>query len=499
MCYNANVWRFAPDAAPERSDGMKVSLFKRLKRFLKECLCWDRPFVRNVFFVALPMVMQSLVESSLHIVDGLMVSALGDAAYSAVTQANRFTVLFNMFCFGTCTGSAIFMSQYWGARDVKRLRWSMGLAMRFALAVAAVFGGVGVLFPRQVVACFLTPGESFEMAAKYLRLVAPGYLFSAVNGVYATAIKSAEKTHIPMLAGIGGILFNTLFNYLMIFGHGGFPAMGVEGAALATTLSALVTMLINIACAYGLRLPAGAKPSEWKPREKDFTGRFVKTAIPVVLNEGLWGLGTTMYSVYYGRMGDAAVATMGVCNTINDLVWVAIFALMNAAAIIIGKTLGTGDREKAYLYAKRMIAGAMLSGALLGVAVILLRWPMVNLFSGLSEAVRQKAQLILALGGATIWFRSFNSINVVGVLRSGGDTVFSLLLDAGVLWTVSVPLTGMAALCWHWPLEYVFLCTLAEEIVKIAIGVPRLKSRKWMNVLTEEKEGADCAADGACC
>lgn len=462
----------------------------RLRSFLRDCLCWDRPFARNVFLVALPMVMQSLVESSLHIVDGLMVSALGDAAYSAVTQANRFTFVFNLFCFGTCSGSAIFMSQYWGARDIKRLRWSMGLAMRFALIVAALFTAVGMLFPRQVVACFLTPGESFEMAVQYLRIVAPGYLFSAVNGVYATAIKSAEKTHLPMLAGIGGIIFNTFFNYMLIFGHGPFPAMGVEGAALATTLSALVTLLINLAFAYGKRLPAGAKPSEWFCKEPGFASHFVKTAVPVVLNEGLWGLGTTMYSVFYGRMGDAAVATMGVCNTINDLVWVAIFALMNACAILVGKTLGSGDKERAYLYGKRLISGAVLAGLLLGVVVYLLRWPLVNLFSGLSESVRQKAQLILILGGASIWFRALNTVNVVGVLRSGGDTVFSLALEAGTLWLVGVPLTGLAALCWHWPLEAVYLCTVVEEIVKMLIGIPRLKSRKWMHVLTEAKENA---------
>lgn len=144
----------------------KRSPAARLGQFLRECLCWDKAFTRNVFLVALPMVLQSLVESSLHIVDGLMVSALGDAAYSAVTQANRFTFVFNLFSFGTCSGSAIFMSQYWGARDIKRLRWSMGLAMRFALIIAAVFAAVGMLFPRQVVACFLTPGESFELAGQ---------------------------------------------------------------------------------------------------------------------------------------------------------------------------------------------------------------------------------------------------------------------------------------------------------------------------------------------
>ena len=251
-----------------------------------------------------------------------------------------------------------------------------------------------------------------------------------------------------------------------------------------------MTLLINLAFAYGKRLPAGAKPSEWFCKEPGFASHFVKTAVPVVLNEGLWGLGTTMYSVFYGRMGDAAVATMGVCNTINDLVWVAIFALMNACAILVGKTLGSGDKERAYLYGKRLISGAVLAGLLLGVVVYLLRWPLVNLFSGLSESVRQKAQLILILGGASIWFRALNTVNVVGVLRSGGDTVFSLALEAGTLWLVGVPLTGLAALCWHWPLEAVYLCTVVEEIVKMLIGIPRLKSRKWMHVLTEAKENA---------
>ncbi|MEG0996650.1 MAG: MATE family efflux transporter [Clostridia bacterium] len=464
----------------------KASAPVRAFRFARECLHWDRPFARNVFFVALPMVLQQLVEASLHIIDGLMVSGLGDAAYSAVTQANRFTFVFNLFCFGACTGSAIFLSQYWGARDVKRMRNAMGMSMVFALAVAAVFMLGALIFPRQIVACFLPQGESFELAVKYLVAVAPGYLFSAISGVYGTTIKSAEKTYIPMIAGIASIACNTLLNYAMIFGHFGFPAMGVEGAALATIISVALAMCINIAFAYGKHLPAGAKPSEWFCRDGAFVRKYTKTVIPVIFNEGLWALGTTMYSVFYGHMDNATsvTATIGITNTINDLVWVAIFAMMNATAIIVGKTLGEGDRDRAYLYAKRMFAGAMVAGAALGVLVIALRGPLVNLFSGLSLEVRDKAQLIVLLGGLTIWFRAFNTINVVGVLRSGGDTLFSLALDVGTLWLVSVPATGIAALVLHWPLEYVYLCTFLEEVVKLCIGVPHFKKKTWMNVLT---------------
>ena len=285
-----------------------------------------------------------------------------------------------------------------------------------------------------------------------------------------------------------GIATNTLLNYALIFGNFGMPALGVEGAAIATVISAAVGMLINVGCAYGMHLPAGARLSEMFRWDGAFVKRFLRTMFPVVLNEGFWALGTSMYSVFYGRMGNIAVAATGICNTINDLVWVAIFALMNATAIIVGKTLGSGDRDNAYLYAKRLMAGAMTAGAALGAVVIALRWPLVGLFGGLSPEVRDKAAVILLLGGLTIWFRAFNTINIVGILRSGGDTLFSLVLDIGTLWVVGVPAVGLAALVFKWPLEVVYALTFLEELVKVVFGVPHFKKKKWMNVLTGAKE-----------
>ncbi|MEG2719680.1 MAG: MATE family efflux transporter, partial [Clostridia bacterium] len=155
------------------------------------------------------------------------------------------------------------MSQFWGARDVKRMRHSMGLCMGFSLLVALVFMGGAILFPRQLMGLFLPQGESFELAVKYLVIVAPGYLFTAIDGVYGITMKAAEKTYIPMLAGLASILTNTVLNYALIFGKFGCPALGVEGAAIATVISTVVSMLINMAFAYGMHLPAGAKPSEW--------------------------------------------------------------------------------------------------------------------------------------------------------------------------------------------------------------------------------------------
>lgn len=434
------------------------------------------------------MVLQELVGASLHIIDGLMVSGLGDAAYSAVTQANRFTFVFQLFIFGTASGSAIFLSQYWGARDISRMRHAMGLALGMSFALSLLFSLAAILFPRQIIGFFLPAGESAELAVKYLTIVAPSYLLLALSNVYAVAIKTAEKTYIPMLAGLASIAANTALNYAFIYGKLGSPAMGVEGAALATVIAAMISLAINVAFSYGKKLPAGARPRELICRDPAFIKTFLKTVVPVIFNEGLWGLGTTVYSIYYGTMGDVNIAAMGVNSTIGDLMWVFIFGITNAAAIMVGKTLGQGDRERAYLYSKRLLAGGLALGVLLGILMLAFHAPLVGLFTGLSQEARDKAQLVLIFSSMFLWIRAFNCINVVGLLRSGGDTVFSLILDAGTLWLIAVPVTGIVALLLHWPIQYVYLCTLLDELVKLFIGVPHFKSKKWMNVFTHPKE-----------
>ncbi len=466
----------------------RLSPIARLAAFLRSCFVWDRPFLRNLLIVSLPMMLQELLGASLHIIDGMMVSGLGDAAYSGVIQANRYTFAFQLFLFGSTSGGVIFLSQYWGARDIPRMRQAMGLTLGGALLLALVFSLGGLLFPRQIVSVFLRPGESFELAVAYLRIIAPGYLLLAANAVYASVLKAAEKTHLPMLAGLAGVLTNTVFNYVMIYGKLGFPALGVEGAAIATVLSSGVTLAINLAFAYGKKLPAGAPLREMICREKAFLGKFLKTVAPVIVNEGLWGLGTTLFSVFYGVMGDVSIAAIGMSNTVNDLVWVGVMGVTNAAAILVGKTLGEGHRERAYLYAKRLLAAGLAGGMALGLLLLSLRHPLVGLFTGLSQATRGKAQVLILIAGLGLCMRSFNCVNIVGVLRSGGDTLYSMLLDVGTMWLLSVPMVGVGTLVFHWPIEIVFCLTYVDELVKLFIGIPRFASRKWIHVLTAAKE-----------
>ncbi|MDD3212386.1 MAG: MATE family efflux transporter [Eubacteriales bacterium] len=466
---------------------MQRSVFARTGAFLRSCLCWDRPFIRWVLIVALPIILQELVGASLHIIDGLMVSSLGDAAYSAVTQANRYTFVLQLFCFGTASGGTIFMSQYWGARDIPRMRHAMGISLAAVTLISLPFMAGAVLMPHTIISWFLPEGESRTIAVTYLAAVAPSYILVAWSTVYSMCIKAGEKTYIPLIAGVVSLCANTVLNYLLIFGQFGFPKLGVLGAAIATDIAAALQLGINLLFAYGKHLPAGATFRQMFSGDRGFVRRFSKVVTPVIFNEGLWSLGVTMYGVYYGHMGDIAVAATGICSTVDNLVWVFLFGMMHATAIIIGKTLGAGRKEEAYLYAKRMIAGAMTAGVVLGVVLILIRTPVLSLFGGLSTEAIEKARVILLFSAITMWFRAYNTINVVGVLRSGGDTVFSLCLDVGSMWIVGVPLCAVATFVLHLPVEYVYLCTFAEEIVKIIIGVPHFIGRKWLNNITEKK------------
>ncbi len=467
---------------------MQTNHSQRLKAFLISCFHWDKPFARRVLTITLPIILQNLIASSLQIVDGLMVSGLGDISYAAVVQTNRYTFLYQLFCFGVASGGAIFMSQYWGANDLRSMRRSMGLSLLWTGVVMVVFIAGAMIFPDPIIRLFLPQGESAEIAKVYLRWIIPSFLFHGVNMVYSTCLKSGEKPHLPLLSGSVGLGLNTLLNYGLIYGRLGMPAMGVRGAGLATCIASGVTLALTLQLSYGKQLPAGARFKEMMSWDKAFFTHFAKTTTPVVFNEGLWALGVTMYGVYYGHMGDTAVAAMGVVSNIDNLLWIFIFGMMHATAIIVGKAIGAGELDRAYLFAKRMIALSMLTGLVLGVMLAAIRLPMLSLFTGLSAAVLQTAATVLLIESFTMWFRAFNAINVVGVLRSGGDTVFSFKLDVGAMWLIGVPLCGVATYLLKWPVEMIYVCTLGEEIVKMIIGIPHFTSRVWIKNLTHTQE-----------
>ncbi|MDD4513370.1 MAG: MATE family efflux transporter [Eubacteriales bacterium] len=446
---------------------------------------WEPEFTRRFFRIAVPIILQMLVSASLNLVDNFMVSSLGDDAYSAVSQANRYTFVFQIFLFGCSSGSAIFLSQFWGKRDVKSVQKVMAINLRISVLVALLFASFAMCAPEFIASWFLRAGASRELAADYLRIVALGYLIQSVDNCFSATLKSCERTNIPMIAAIISILVNTFMNFCLIYGNFGLPRLGVKGAAIATVFAAAVSLTINVTLSYRKRLPSAINKESFILPDKAFMKRFAKTILPVILNEGLWSLGMMMYSVFYGNYGNEVVSGISIFNTIDNIIYVLIYGIMNSSAIIVGMAIGADDFKAAKLYSKRMLIGGVMISVVLGIVMFFMRDSMVSLFSGVSDTARSTASVLLMLVSFALPIKCMNSVMIVGILRAGGDSLFSMILEIGTVWGIGVPLLAMAVYLWGLPIQLAFLFTFAEEIVKIAISLPRYISGKWMHNLVK--------------
>ena len=459
----------------------------RYSRKMTQLFRWEPEFTRLFFRLVIPIALQNLVGASLHIVDNVMVSGLGEVAAAGVAQANRITFIVHLFQFGVTSGAGIFAAQFWGKRDVDGMRRVQGLALRLNVGIALAVIALLLCWPRAVLSAFLPAGPSLEAGLQYLLIVLPAYLITAIDSVFQMMLKSSERARVPMSASITALAVNTVLNYGLIYGRLGLPAMGVRGVAMSTAFSAALSLTINVSVSYRQKLAPAASLRDLRLPDRAFLARFFRTIGPVVLNEGLWAVGTTMYSVVYGHMGDGVVAAMAIVGTVDQLVFVLGWGVMNASSVIVGRSIGAGREDEAYLYAKRMLMMGVAVMAAMGAVLLCVRGPIVGLFR-YSDQTLSLAMQVLLISSFFLAVRAFNAVNIVGVLRSGGDTVFSMALDVGMLWLVGVPLALLAGLALHWTLPAVYLITQAEECMKMLVGLPRFLSKKWIrNLVKNEK------------
>jgi len=459
----------------------------RLRDKIAQLIRWEPDFTRLFFRLVIPIALQNLVGASLHIVDNIMVSGLGEISAAGVAQANRITFIVQLFQFGVTSGAGIFAAQYWGKRDVGGMRRVQGLALRLNAGIGLAVFALVQCWPEGVLSVFLPAGESFDAGLQYLRIISLGYLLTAIDSVFQMMLKSSERARVPMAASIIAIATNTVLNYGLIYGRLGLPAMGVQGVAMSTVFATALSLTINVTVSYRKKLAPAARLHDLRMPDRAFLARFFRTASPVVLNEGLWAVGTTVYSVVYGRMGDGMVAAMSIVGTVDQLVFVLGWGIMHASSVIVGRSIGAGQEEEAYLYAKRMLMVAVVAMSAMGVILLSTRGPIVSLFRYGEETLAMAKQLLL-ISSFFLAVRAFNAVNVVGVLRSGGDTVFSMTLDVCVLWLVGVPLALLGGLAWQWTLPAVYLINQGEECLKVLIGLPRFISKKWIRNLVKNDE-----------
>ena len=450
----------------------------------------DKPFWRVTARLALPIAFQNVLTSSFQLVDTMMVSRLGGLTLSAVGMASQWGWLSNLLGFGLCSGMSVFVSQYWGVRDLKGIRRVLGIALATALVLTGAFLAVALLAPEFVLGLFNDDPDVVATGCRYLTIVCFSYPAVVLTNVLATVLRNTEQVKPPMYVSLLTTVVNAVVNYGLIFGKLGMPRMGVAGAAIATCISAWlgpVLLLAISAVQKNLLIGPIRELLAFGPKNLK---RFFRRAFPVILNEGLWAFGILVLNTIYSNQGYEYYAGMTVFKTIADLCFAFYVGLGNACVIMVGKSVGQGKIPRALQDATRFSFLVPLTGLVIGGLTILFREPLISIFAmgdSLSALTLQTAYAVTLFCSLEVAFRNITYVQVVGVFRSGGDTFHGMLYDLGSLWLVSIPLTLLAAYVLHLPfLAIVAVAYLGEDIPKSILCLWYFRTKRWLKPVTEE-------------
>ncbi|RPH74146.1 MATE family efflux transporter, partial [bacterium] len=445
---------------------------------------------------AAPIALQNLIASSLNMVDTVLIGGLGPTAIAAVGLANQVFFLFNLISFGICSGAAIFTAQFWGERDEVNVRRVLGFSLLANLSVAVLFLALATFLPGPILSLFTRDPQVILLGSKFLRIISPSYLLFGITFAFAFTLRGVGQPAYPMVAS--GVAFgvNTLLNYLLIYGHWGLPRLGVAGSATATLIAITIETMIILGFVYGLHLVPAARLRELLDLSGDFLRRVFRTILPVIGNETLWALGFSMYPMVYAHMGTEVIAAFNIYATVDRLGMVLFMGMASACAVMVGQQIGAGRETTAFTYARRFALLGPGLGIVMGALLLLGAGTILGLFN-VPSTVIATARGFITIFACTIPIRIFNLTNIVGILRSGGDTRFSLFLDTAALWLVAVPLAFLAGLVWHLPPIYVYLMATVEEVVKFSLGRWRLLSGRWINNLVRGMGHGEAPAPAA--
>lgn len=450
----------------------------------------DMGFWRIALKLAFPVAMQNLLTSSFILVDTIMVGQLGDLSLSAVGMAGQFGWFLNMITFGMCSGAAVFISQYWGAKDTAGIRRTYGIAVVSVCLISALFFVIGLLFPEGVVRIFNREPDVVEAGAAYLRIACWSYLATGVNMVFCIVLRSTENVKLPMYVSLVTTVLNAFMDYGLIFGAFGMPEMGIRGAALATVISAWAGPVLILAVSAIQRNMLISPIKELFGFNRRSIAQYYEKATPVIINETLWGLGTLLFSIIFANLGYQYYAAVTIFRTFDNIAFVFFIGLCNASSIMVGKNVGAGHIKRAVEDSRRFVLFVSLCSVLTGVLIIIFRFQLASVFnlsgSITQETLKLTASLLLVYG-IELPMRNLPYILIVGTFRPGGDTKIGMKLDLLSLWLCSVPLTTLAAFVFKLPFIAVFaIMYIAEDYLKVILCVKYYFTYNWLRPVTDQ-------------
>lgn len=447
-----------------------------------------KTFYKQVFMLIIPMAIQNLINVGVTAADVMMLGRVGEDVLSGSSLAGQIQFVMTLFLFGITSGATVMTAQYWGKRDTRSIEKIMGIGMLAAVSAGLIFTILSQIMPVQLLSIYTNDANVIKEGARYLRVVSLSYVLMAMTQVYLYIMRSIERVIIATIVYSTSLVVNVVLNLLLIFGLFGFPELGIVGAAVATLTSRIIEFLIVVFYATKKNKVVKFRINDLIHIDKVLFKDFLVYAAPVIINELLWGLGSSTNTAIIGHMGSAAVAANSVAQMARQLAMVVCFGVSQATAIYLGKTIGEKKFELAKVYGRKFLKLSIIVGAAGGL-LILLAAPVINNFMTLSTEAQGYVKFMFFVMSYFSLCMSINTTLIVGVLRSGGDTKYGMLVDLGGMWGFSILLGAIAAFKFKASVELVYIILMSDEVVKIPMSVARFRSNKWIKDITRDMNG----------
>ena len=455
----------------------------------------SKAFYRKLFAIMLPILVQNVITNFVSLLDNIMVGQVGTEPMSGVAIVNQLIFVFNLCIFGGLAGAGIFTAQYYGKNDSEGVADTFRAKLYIAAIAAVGFILVFVFAGESLISQFIHEGEeNLDMEATlrygkaYLKIMLIQIPPFALQQVYASTLKESGETVLPMKAGIIAVLINLVGNYILIFSKLGAPAMGVEGAAIATVIARFVECGIVIVWTHKHRErnPFVTRVyTSWRiPGE--LLRQIIIMGMPLLVNELLWSSGMTVLNQCYSMRGLEVVSAINISSTVSNLFFCAFLSMGNAIAIIIGQLLGAGELERAIDEDAKLIAFSVALCAAVGVVMAFLA-PFVPKIYNTSDNVRAIAADLLLVSSAMMPVNAFTN-SCYFTLRSGGKTIITFIFDSFYLWVLCIPVAFVLSRCTAMHILPMYICIQSLDLLKCVIGYYLVKKRKWVNDLVSEPE-----------
>lgn len=450
-------------------------------------LIGSKGFYKMVLAICIPIVIQNGFTNLASLLDNIMIGQLGTLSMSGVSITNQLLQVFNVTIFGAMSGSGIFMAQFYGKKNKEGVEncFRIKLIIGIIITLLAIF--LFYTFGQQLISLYLNDNpqdnlKTLNYGMDYLKIMIIGLIPFVITQVYSSSLRETGNTVLPMIASVVAVIVNFCINYILIFGHFGFPQLGVTGAAIGTVVSRVVEMSINIVGGYRNTYLKEAMVLKKVPLS--LTKEMLKRGLPLLCNEILWSISIALISQSYSTRGIIAVAAINITTTVTNFFMIVCYAMGNSISIVVGQQLGAGEIEKAKDYDLKMLFMNFVMCLAIGIVLFNVSSLIPQIYNTSLEVKALASQLLkiaaCMLPIISIYYSSYFT------MRAGGKTFLTFLFDSGYTFVFTFMSALLLTRLTSLPILTIYLLVQCVDIPKATLGLILVRKGIWVHNIVSD-------------